>query len=85
MKNLKLKHANEITSLKEEVTEEMRHLFTQLLQKKHGLNFNDISLCFGSKLASPIYASSAQVVGVTNLPQSSGSAHDSVLRKVLCI
>ncbi|KAG5571395.1 hypothetical protein H5410_061161 [Solanum commersonii] len=29
--NLKQKHANEITSLKEELREEMRHLFTRLL------------------------------------------------------
>ena len=63
----------------------MRHLFTELLQKKHGLNFKEILLCFGSNLASPLYASSAKVVGGTNLPHSSGSAHYSVLRKVLCM
>ncbi|KAG5632158.1 hypothetical protein H5410_003875, partial [Solanum commersonii] len=53
-------HANEITSLKEELREEMRHLFTQLLQNNPGLNFQDIPGCVGSNLASPIDASSAQ-------------------------
>ncbi|KAH0712507.1 hypothetical protein KY289_008466 [Solanum tuberosum] len=38
--------------------------------------------CVGSNLASPIDASSAQVVRGTNLPHSSGSAHDSVLQKL---
>ena len=37
--NLKQNHANEITSLKEELREEMQHLFTQLLQNNPGLNF----------------------------------------------
>ncbi|KAH0714407.1 hypothetical protein KY284_007312 [Solanum tuberosum] len=80
--NLKQKHANEITSLKEELREEMRHLFTQLLQNNPGLNFQDIPGCVGSNLASPIDASSAQAVRGTNLPHSSGSAHDSVLQKL---
>ncbi|KAH0730621.1 hypothetical protein KY289_001809 [Solanum tuberosum] len=79
--NLKQKHANEITSLKEELREEMRHLFTQLLQNNHGLNFQDIPGCVGSNLSSPIDASSAQAIRGTNLPHSSGSAHDSVLQK----
>ncbi|KAH0725481.1 hypothetical protein KY284_001346 [Solanum tuberosum] len=74
--NLKQKHANEITSLKEE----LRHLFTQLLQNNPGLNFQDMSGCVGSNLASPIDASSAQAVRGTNLPHSSRSAHDSVLQ-----
>ncbi|KAG5582251.1 hypothetical protein H5410_052878, partial [Solanum commersonii] len=52
--NLKQKHANEITSLKEALRKEMRHLFTQLR---------------------------AQAVKGTNLPHSSGLAHDSVLHK----
>ena len=60
--NLKQKHADEITSLKEELREEMRHLFTQLLQNNPGLNFQDIPRCVGSNLASPIDASSAQAV-----------------------
>ncbi|KAH0773719.1 hypothetical protein KY290_010856 [Solanum tuberosum] len=81
--NLKQKHANEITSLKEELREEMRHLFTQLLQHNLGLNFQDKPGCVGSNVASPIDASSAQAVRGTNLPNSSGSAHDSVLRKGL--
>ncbi|XP_049365816.1 uncharacterized protein LOC125830679 [Solanum verrucosum] len=80
--NLKQKHANEITSLKEELREEMRHLFTQLLQNNPGLNFQDIPGCVGSNIASPIDASSAQAVRGTNLPHSSGSAHDSVLQKL---
>ncbi|XP_027772386.1 uncharacterized protein LOC107016729 [Solanum pennellii] len=79
--NLKQKHADEITSLKEELREEMRHLFTQLLQNNPGLNFQDIPGCVGSNLASPIDASSAQAVRGTNLPFSSGSAQDSVLQK----
>ncbi|KAH0725002.1 hypothetical protein KY284_000867 [Solanum tuberosum] len=57
--NLKQKHANEITSLKEELREEMRYLFTQLLQNNPGLNFQDIPGCVGSNLASHVDASSA--------------------------
>ena len=83
--NLKQKHANEITALKEELREEMRHLFTQLRQNNPGLNFQDIIGCVGSKLALHIDASSAQSVRGTNLPYSSGSAQDSALQKVLCI
>ncbi|KAH0707725.1 hypothetical protein KY285_010822 [Solanum tuberosum] len=40
----------------------------------------DIPGCVGSSLASPVDASSAQAVRGTNLPHSSGSAHDSVLQ-----
>ncbi|XP_027775065.1 uncharacterized protein LOC107027508 [Solanum pennellii] len=80
--NLKQKHADEITSLKEELREEMRHLFTQLLQNNPGLNFQDTPGCVGSNLASPIDASSAQVVRGTNHPYSSGSSQDSVLQKI---
>ena len=83
--NLKQKHANEITSLKEELREEMRHLFTQLLQNNPGLIFQDIPGCVGSNLASPIDTSSAQAVRGTNLTFFSGSAQDSVLRNVSCI
>ncbi|KAK6779987.1 hypothetical protein RDI58_022171 [Solanum bulbocastanum] len=83
--NLKKNHANEITSLEEELREEMRHLFTQLLQNNPGLNFQDIPGCVGSNISSPVDASSAQAVSGTNLPHSSGSAHDLVLQKVYCI
>ena len=83
--NLKQKHADEITSLKGELREEMRHLFTKLLQNNPGLNFKDITRCVGYNLASPIDASSAQVVRGTNLSYSLGSAQDSVLQKVFCI
>ncbi|KAG5584982.1 hypothetical protein H5410_045416 [Solanum commersonii] len=79
--NLKQKHANEITYLKEELREEMRHLFTQLLQNNPGLNFQDIPGCVGSNVASPVDASSAQAVRGTNFPHSSRSAHDLVLQK----
>ncbi|KAG5595455.1 hypothetical protein H5410_036687 [Solanum commersonii] len=60
----------------------MRHLFTQLLQNNLGLNFQDIRGCVGSNLASPIDASSTQVVRGTNLPHSLGSDHNSVLQKL---
>uniref|UniRef100_M1DZS4 Ubiquitin n=1 Tax=Solanum tuberosum TaxID=4113 RepID=M1DZS4_SOLTU len=43
---LKQKHDNEITSLKEEINEmreEMRHFFSQLLQNNPGLNVRDMS------------------------------------------
>jgi len=83
--NLKQKHANEITSLKEELREEMRHLFTQLLQNNPGLNFQDIPGCVGSNLASPVDASSAQAVRGTNLSHLSRSDHNPVLQKVFCI
>ena len=63
----------------------MRHLFTQLLQNNPELNFQDIPGCVGSILASPIDASSAQVVRGTNLPYSSGLAQHLVLQKVFCI
>ncbi|KAH0695127.1 hypothetical protein KY285_022224 [Solanum tuberosum] len=80
--NLKQNHANEITSLKEELREEMRHLFTQLLQNNPGLNFQDIPRCVGSNLASHVDGSSAQAVRGTNLPHSSGSDHNPILQKV---
>ncbi|KAG5580625.1 hypothetical protein H5410_051252 [Solanum commersonii] len=41
----------------------------------------DIPGCVGSNLASPVDASSAQAVRGTNLPHSSGLAHNSVLQK----
>ena len=52
--NLKQNHDDEITSLKEELREEMRHLFTQLLQNNPGLIFQDIPGCVGSNHASPL-------------------------------
>ncbi|KAK6782339.1 hypothetical protein RDI58_020135 [Solanum bulbocastanum] len=82
---LKQKHANEITSLKEEMNEmreEMRHFFSQLLQNNPGLNVRDMPGCFQSNIASPIDASSAQAVKGQNLPHSSGSTHDPFLQKV---
>ncbi|KAG5599595.1 hypothetical protein H5410_030965, partial [Solanum commersonii] len=81
---LKQKHANEITSQKEEMNEmreEMRHLFSQLLQNNPRLNVHDIPRCVGSNLASSVYASSAQAVRGQNLPHSSGAAHYVVLQK----
>ncbi|KAH0661665.1 hypothetical protein KY284_026596 [Solanum tuberosum] len=82
---LKQKHANEITSLKEEINEmreEMRHFFSQLLQNNPGLNVRDMPGCVGSNIASPIDASSAQAVKGQNLPHSSGSTHDPILQKL---
>ncbi|KAH0633349.1 hypothetical protein KY284_036135 [Solanum tuberosum] len=79
---LKQKHDNEITSLKEEINEmreEMRHFFSQLLQNNPGLNVRDMPGCVGSNIASPIDASSAQAVKGQNLPHSSGSTHDPIL------
>ncbi|KAH0757864.1 hypothetical protein KY290_021357 [Solanum tuberosum] len=81
---LKQKHANEITFLKEEMNEmreEMRHFFSQLLQNNSGLNVRDMPGCVRSIIASPIDASSAQAVKGQNLPHSSGSTHDPDLQK----
>ena len=83
--NLKQKHANEITYLKEELREEMWYLFTQLLQNNHGLNFKDIPGCVGSIISSPVDESSAEALGGTHLQYSSWSSHDSVFQKVFCI
>ncbi|KAH0643487.1 hypothetical protein KY289_034461 [Solanum tuberosum] len=85
---LKQKHDNEITSLKEEMNEmreEMRHFFSQVLQNNPGLNVRDMPGCVGSNIASPIDASSAQAVKSQNLPHSSGSTHDPILQKVFHI
>ncbi|KAH0632817.1 hypothetical protein KY284_035603 [Solanum tuberosum] len=84
---LKQKHVNEISSLKKEMNEmreEMRHFFTQLLQNNPELNVQDIPGVFGSNLVSPVDASSAQAVRGQNIPHSSGSTHDPVLQKVFC-
>uniref|UniRef100_M1DPG5 Ubiquitin n=1 Tax=Solanum tuberosum TaxID=4113 RepID=M1DPG5_SOLTU len=78
---LKQKHANEISSLKEEMREEMRHFFSRLLQNNPGLNVQDIPGVVGSNLVSPVDASSAQAVRGQNILHSSGATHDSVLQK----
>ncbi|KAG5572126.1 hypothetical protein H5410_061892 [Solanum commersonii] len=64
-----------------EMREEMRHFFSQLLQNNSGLNVRDMPGCVRSNIASPIDASSAQAVKGQNLPHSSGSTHDPVLQK----
>ncbi|KAL3330127.1 hypothetical protein AABB24_034138, partial [Solanum stoloniferum] len=82
---LKQKHANEISSLKEEMNQmrvEMRHFFSQLLQNNPALNVQDIPGVVGSNLVSPVDASSAQAVRGQNIPHSSGSTHDSILQKL---
>ncbi|KAH0744684.1 hypothetical protein KY290_032677 [Solanum tuberosum] len=82
---LKQKHANEISSLKEEMNEmreEMLYCFSQLLQINPGLNVQDIPGVVGSNLVSPVDASSAQAVRCQNIPHLSGSTHDPVLQKV---
>ena len=83
---LKQKHANEITSLKEkmnEMREEMRHFFSQLLQNNPGLNVRGMQGGVVSNIASPIDAGSAQAVKGQNPLQSSGSTHDPILQNVL--
>ncbi|KAH0689211.1 hypothetical protein KY289_016569 [Solanum tuberosum] len=85
---LKQKHANEISSLKEEMNEmrvEMRHFFSQLLQNNPALNVQDIPGVVGSNLVSPVDASSAQAVRGQNIPHSSASTHDSVLQKLFLL
>ena len=90
---LKQKHANEITSLKEEMNEmreeirdemreEIRHFFSQLLQNNPGLNVRGMKEGVVSNIASPINAASAQAVKGQNPLQSSGSTHDPILQKV---
>ncbi|KAG5588094.1 hypothetical protein H5410_048528 [Solanum commersonii] len=85
---LKQKHANEISFLKEEINEmreEMRHFFSQLLQNNPGLNVQDIQGVVGSNLVSPVDASSTQAVRGQNIPYSSRSTHDPVLEKLWLI
>ncbi|KAH0765144.1 hypothetical protein KY285_001015 [Solanum tuberosum] len=65
-----------------EMREEMRHFFSQLLQNNPGLNVRDMPGCVGSN-QSPIDASSAQAVKGQNLPLSSGSTHDPILQKLI--
>ncbi|XP_027768138.1 uncharacterized protein LOC114074416 isoform X2 [Solanum pennellii] len=85
---LKQKYANEITSLeeetnemREEIREEMRHFFSQLLQNNPGLNVRGMQGGVVSNIASPIDAGSAQTVKGQNPLQSSGSTHDPNLQK----
>ena len=90
---LKQKHANEITSLKEEMNEmrekireemreEMRNFFSQLLQNNPRLNVRGMQGGVVSNIASPIDAGSTQAVKGQNPLQSSGSTHDPILQKV---
>ncbi|KAM3379434.1 hypothetical protein P3S68_011848 [Capsicum galapagoense] len=57
MNELKQKHANEVTSTKEEIIsemrQEMRQFFSQLVQNNPGLNFQDILGSDGSNIPSP--------------------------------
>ncbi|KAG5585750.1 hypothetical protein H5410_046184 [Solanum commersonii] len=64
-----------------EMREQMRHFFSQLLQNNPGLNVRDMPGCVGSNIASPIDVSSAQAVKGQNLPHSFGSTHDPILQK----
>ncbi|XP_009772204.2 uncharacterized protein [Nicotiana sylvestris] len=86
---LKQKHANEITSLKEEMKEmmreEMRCLFSQMVKNNPGLDFHDIQGCVGSNIPSPVDASSARAMRGQNLPHSSGSTHAPSLEKVAIV
>ncbi|KAF3658499.1 putative serine/threonine-protein kinase/receptor-like [Capsicum annuum] len=72
---LKQKHANEVTSMKEEIISEMRQeirqFFSQLVQNNPGLNFQDILGSDGSNIPSPD-ASNAQAIRGKNLSNSSG-------------
>ena len=86
---LKQKHANEITYLKEEmnemreeIREQMRHFFSQLLQNNPGLNVRGMQGGVVSNIASPIDAGSAQALKSQNPLQSYGSTHDPILQKV---
>ncbi|XP_019260439.1 PREDICTED: uncharacterized protein LOC109238428 [Nicotiana attenuata] len=83
---LKQKHANEMTSLKEEMKEmlreEMRSFLSQVVQNNHELNFHDMQGCAGSNIPSPVDASSARAIRGQNLPHSSGSTHTPNLEKV---
>ncbi|OIT28730.1 hypothetical protein A4A49_31278 [Nicotiana attenuata] len=82
---LKQKHADEITSLKEEMKEMMREkmrcFFSQMVKNNPGLDFHDIQGCVGSNIHSPVDASSARAMRGQNLPNSSGSTHASNLEK----
>ena len=47
-----------------EMRDEMRHFFSQLLQNNPGLNVQDIPRVVGSNLVLPVDASSAQALRV---------------------
>ena len=90
---LKQKHANEITSLKEEMNEmreeireemreEMRHLLVNCFKNNPGFNVWGMQQGVVSKIASPIDVGSAPAVKGQNPLQSSGSTHDTILQKV---
>ncbi|XP_047253576.1 uncharacterized protein LOC124887709 [Capsicum annuum] len=87
MNELKQKHANEVTSMKEEIISEMRQeirqFFSQLVQNNPGLNFQDILGSDGSNIPSPD-VSNAQAIRGKNLLNSLGSTHDLVHEKDLC-
>ncbi|KAM3219073.1 hypothetical protein P3L10_023604 [Capsicum annuum] len=87
MNELKQKDANEVTSMKEEIIsemrEEMRQIFSQLVQNNPGLIFQDVLGSDGSNIPSP-YASNAQAVRGKILSNSFGSAHASVHEKDQC-
>ncbi|KAM3355612.1 hypothetical protein P3S68_022325 [Capsicum galapagoense] len=86
MNDLKQKHANEVTSIKEEIIsetrQEMRQFFSQLVQNNPALKFQDILGSDGSNIPSPD-ASNAQAIRGKNLSNSSGLAHASVHEKDL--
>ncbi|KAF3646805.1 hypothetical protein FXO37_20282 [Capsicum annuum] len=87
MNELKQKDANEVTSMKEEIIsemrEEMRQIFSQLVQNNPGLIFQDVLGSDGSNIPSP-NASNAQAVRGKILSNSFGSAHASVHEKDQC-
>ncbi|KAL3337590.1 hypothetical protein AABB24_029967 [Solanum stoloniferum] len=63
--------------------EEMRHLFSHLVQDNPRLNVQDIPRCAGSMLALTIDAISSRALEGQNLPQSFGSPHALVLLKTI--
>ena len=67
-----------------EMRVEKQHLFSQLMQNNFGLIVEDIQGVVRSNIFSPVVdASSTQAVRGKNIPHSSNSTHDSILRKVL--
>ncbi|XP_027768125.1 uncharacterized protein LOC114074403 isoform X2 [Solanum pennellii] len=86
---LKQKHANEISSLKEEMNEKMNEMrvecdifLASCCKITMDLNVQDIQGVVGSNIVSPIFdASSAQAVRGKNIAHSSGSTHDSIIQK----
>lgn len=68
-----------------EMTEEMRHFFSQLVQNNPGLNVQNMPGCSGSNIPSSIDASTVQDVRGKNHPNSSGSIHAPVLEKAFYV